>query len=95
MLKDVNMESNLFNNRRPQYFLPRDGLAKGECERCGKKSNCMSCSFLNTQWICLECQQKEKDHPLYEEAKKAELEETTKGNYNYPGLLDGKPLGEW
>lgn len=58
------------------------------CDRCGgslKGGRIMS--MLNTDCLCLACKKKEKEHPHYKEAVKAELEEVKKGNYNYEGLL--------
>lgn len=59
------------------------------CERCNKKTNTLIVSFFNTEWICLECQEKEKAHPDYQKAKEAELEAVINGNFNFPGI--GKP----
>jgi len=66
-----------------------DFFTKKNCDRCGKpltKGRIMS--MLNTDCICLECKAKEQAHPRYEEAKRAELEELKKGNYNYAGLFE-------
>jgi hypothetical protein len=70
-------------------------LENGKCDRCGKSNISLSGSWLNTDMLCLECAIKEPEHPRWQEAKDKELEEVKKGNYNYPGLLDGEPLGEW
>ena len=61
-----------------------------KCERCNKDTNVFSCSWFNTQMICPECQEEEKNHPRYEEAKARELEEVKKGNYNYEGIGWGR-----
>lgn len=39
--------------------------------------------------ICDSCEEKEKAHPKYPEAKKAELEAVQRGDMNFPGI--GKP----
>lgn len=57
------------------------------CDRCKGKCKSLKMSWLNTQMLCESCQKKEESHPLYKEAKKRELEEVKKGNYNYPGIL--------
>lgn len=60
-----------------------------ECDRCGKETDIYTMSFFNTDEICMECRKKERVHPKFEEARKREVEEVRKGNYNYPGI--GKP----
>lgn len=59
-----------------------------KCERCHKKTNVTTMSFLNSQMICLPCEEEERKHPQYKEARAAERIEVKKGNYNYRGLLD-------
>ena len=62
---------------------------KPYCDRCGEYSEITTMSYFNTDIICKKCDEKEKNHPKYEEAKEKELEEVKKGNYNYEGI--GKP----
>lgn len=58
------------------------------CDRCsGSLEGGRIMSKLNTDCLCLTCKKKEKQHPRYKEAVKAELEEVKKGNYSYEGLL--------
>lgn len=57
-----------------------------KCERCGKNTDMFTMSIFNTQYICMECKEKEKQHPRYEEAKRREYEEIKKGNYNFEGI---------
>jgi hypothetical protein len=57
-----------------------------KCERCFKENAALTGSMFNTQMICLECEEEERKHPKYEEARKKENEEVKKGNYNYPGI---------
>jgi hypothetical protein len=45
--------------------------------------------MFNTQEICMDCKDKERQHPKYQEASDAELEQTKQGNYNFKGI--GKP----
>lgn len=59
------------------------------CARCGVKNQPMTCSRFNVDWICMECQKKERAHPDYERAVEAELKAVQSGDYNYKGI--GKP----
>tara|TARA_Y100000034_G_C6737045_1_gene326857 strand:- start:558 stop:698 length:141 start_codon:yes stop_codon:yes gene_type:complete len=43
-------------------------------------------SWFNTQLICDVCSDEEKNHPRYEDARKAEAEAVLGGNYNFPGI---------
>ncbi len=63
---------------------------KSQCDRCNKESNVTTVSFMNTDEICLECAELEKQHPRYVEAKEKEFQECKRGNYNYPGLFAGQ-----
>ena len=67
-----------------------DFLTKENCDRCKSKLTTRTMSWLNEDVICIECSEKESSHNKYEEAKKAELAEVKKGNYNYEGLLHEK-----
>ena len=58
----------------------------GKCQRCGVKSNASTMSWFNTDLICMDCADKEKSHPKYQEAKDRENEEVRKGNLNYEGI---------
>ena len=60
-----------------------------KCDRCGGTALVHTMSRFNTDIICIPCEDKEKAHPDYEKARRAELDEVLKGNYNYPGI--GKP----
>lgn len=57
-----------------------------KCDRCHKETNTFTGSYFNTEMICEECDRIERLHPMYEEAKRVELEEVRKGNYNYEGI---------
>lgn len=56
------------------------------CDRCHKETKITTGSFFNTEMICLDCENIEKHHPDYEEAKRIEHEEVVKGNYNFQGV---------
>ena len=60
------------------------------CARCRKETDAFTMSMFNTQEICLDCKDKEKKHPKYQEASDAEMRAVRSGNYNYRGI--GKPL---
>ena len=47
-------------------------------------------SLFNTQDICLECKNKEEQHPDYKEALRKDIEEINNGNFNFKGI--GKPV---
>ena len=59
------------------------------CVRCGNKSSAMTCSRFNTDWICLDCDKKERAHPDYKRASEEELAAVRRGDYNFVGI--GKP----
>jgi len=59
------------------------------CARCGAKNGPTTMSRFNTDILCMDCLSKEKAHPKYPEAAKAELEAVQRGDYNFPGI--GKP----
>lgn len=60
------------------------------CQRCFKETNCHTMSMFNTQLICMDCKSKEVEHPSYEKASRAEIEQVKKGNRNFQGI--GKPV---
>ena len=43
-------------------------------------------SVFNTQMICEMCQQKERQHPKFQEARQADQDAISKGDYNFPGI---------
>ena len=47
-------------------------------------------SYFNTDMICIECEEKEKAHPKYAEARAAESAAIANGDYNFQGI--GKPI---
>ncbi len=62
--------------------LPTDG----KCQRCHKETIVTSMSVFNTQMICEMCQQKERQHPRFQEARQADQDAISKGDYNFPGI---------
>ena len=57
-----------------------------KCQRCHKETDSTIMSRFNTQEICEECEEREKAHPKYPEAHRAEEEAVKSGNYNFPGI---------
>lgn len=56
------------------------------CERCRKEVNGVAMSMFNIQMICDNCEIKEKNHPDYDKAVIAEMDELKKGNYDFEGI---------
>ena len=56
------------------------------CDRCKKASNLTKMSWFNLDILCIKCSEKEEKHPKYEEARKAEIKECKKGNFNFEGI---------
>ena len=56
------------------------------CDRCGKKLSVRIMSMFNTDCICMECKEKERQRQDYKEASLAELEAVKSGNYNFAGI---------
>ena len=56
------------------------------CQRCNKETDNFTGSIFNTELICMECAEKERDHPDYEKARAVEADEVRKGNYNFEGI---------
>lgn len=61
-----------------------------KCDRCQKEMKSFTMSRMNTDHLCSECLDAEKNHPKYQEAHDIELAEVKKGNYQYPGLFAGQ-----
>lgn len=69
--------------------MPHDLLhsfRNGICERCNKKADMFRMSMFNTQMICTECLNKERNHRLYKKAVTTERDEYLKGNRNFKGI---------
>ena len=57
------------------------------CDRChGSLASERKMSMFNEDYLCLSCIEKEKQHPDYEKAVQADIDEIKKGNYNFPGI---------
>lgn len=57
------------------------------CDRCGAPlDGVRTMSKFNTQTICMECSEKERSNPRYDEALKADHEEIKSGNLNFKGI---------
>lgn len=56
------------------------------CARCKKVANPHIMSMFNTDLICMDCKEKERQRPDYRDAVKADIEEIKKGNYNFQGI---------
>jgi hypothetical protein len=59
------------------------------CDRCGCETPSSHMSYFNTDTICPACDEKERAHPKYQEAKRAEIAACKRGDFNFPGI--GKP----
>lgn len=56
------------------------------CHRCGKETSVTIMSYFNTQTICMECSDKERENPRFEEAREADEMAIRNGNYNFKGI---------
>lgn len=56
------------------------------CDRCGKQTGFSTGSYFNTDQICMECDEAERNHPDFEKARDAELKEVQRGNFGYRGI---------
>ena len=60
------------------------------CARCGTDTNAHTVSMFNIDVICIECKEIEREHPMYDDAVRADTEAILRGDYNFPGI--GAPL---
>lgn len=56
------------------------------CERCGQETTVTTGSYFNTDQICTACDDAERAHPRFEEARQAEEAACRAGDYNFPGI---------
>ncbi len=56
------------------------------CDRCGKETRATIMSMFNTQIICMECKDAEREDPRYKEAHDADDAAIRAGNFNYKGI---------
>lgn len=67
-------------------------MNKDVCDRCGSPTGgYTTMSQFNTDVICMDCKDEEKEHPDYKKALDAEHDEIKKGNFNFPGIGYTKP----
>ena len=55
-------------------------------DRCNKETKFCTMSKFNEDTICPDCEEREINHPKYEEAARAEFEAVRAGNLNFPGI---------
>lgn len=60
-----------------------------KCDWCKKETTIFKMSYFCTDNICPECEERERRHPMYEQAREAERQAVLAGDYNFPGI--GKP----
>lgn len=58
----------------------------GKCQRCREDAVVTTMSLFDTDMICNKCEKIERAHPQFPEARNVELDELSKGNYNFPGI---------
>lgn len=62
-------------------------FTQSHCDRCGRSlENGRTMSRFNTQCICLECEERERHHPRYQEAVEAERTALARGDTHFPGI---------
>ncbi len=63
-----------------------DFFTKKTCDRCGKPLKSRTMSRFNTDCICHECDEAEKQMPEYKEAVEVEMKAIQEGDLNFPGI---------
>ncbi len=56
------------------------------CHRCGAETNVHTMSMFNTALICPDCQDRERQHPLYAAARDAETQACLRGDFHFQGI---------
>ena len=56
------------------------------CQRCGAESQVTTMSYFSEETICMDCDQLERSHPLFDRAMDTEITQVRCGNYNYNGI---------
>jgi len=56
------------------------------CERCKEGTGVTQMSLFNTEMCCNRCIQLERAHPKFRQARDAELEAISRGDYNFQGI---------
>lgn len=63
------------------------GFAFGPCPRCGAATNSGgSTSYFNTEFVCSDCIDREREHPAFPAARDAEAAAVKAGNMNFRGV---------
>lgn len=58
----------------------------GHCQKCGKSTNAHIMSMFDDRLICLDCEERERQNPHYQEAREADEAAIKSGNFNFPGI---------
>lgn len=61
-------------------------MKEQRCRRCGKPTIATMMSMFNTQEVCMECIDAERQDPRYQEASNAEAAAIRGGNFNFKGI---------
>lgn len=57
------------------------------CDRCKKElGSARKMSRFNLDTLCIECAEKEREHPDYKKAVEADRAEIKRGNWNFEGI---------
>lgn len=65
-----------------------------KCDRCKRETNIFTMSKFNDEHICPDCEEREKRHPKYDEARRADEEAVQRGDLNFPGIAAPSELYE-
>jgi hypothetical protein len=57
-----------------------------KCDRCRKETRVTIMSKFNADVICMDCKERERQHPDYARADEAETAAVRAGNYNFKGI---------
>lgn len=56
------------------------------CDRCGAETISTTMSYFNTDIICPACDDAERAHPRFAEAREVELKHVQTGDFNFRGI---------
>ena len=56
------------------------------CDRCNEPALVTQMSIFNSDMCCAVCTETERSHPEFAHARECELNELSKGNFNFPGI---------
>lgn len=57
-----------------------------KCDRCGNETLATTGSYFNTEIICMNCSNIEREHPKFDEARRVETKAVQDGNFKFPGI---------